>query len=71
MWLYAADSANSVSGVQTLTSAIMMTACFTAMISLNLVLPFAIGARSVFYRETSARMYAPLAYTLSHMTAEL
>lgn len=60
-----------MAGVQTLTSAIMMTACFTAMISLNLVLPFAIGARSVFYRETSSRMYSPLAYTLSHMTAEM
>lgn len=72
VWYDAAGKAvGSIGGVQTLIAAIFMCAAFSAMIQLNTGMPAAFSARPTFYRETSSRMYVPLAYQVAGALVEL
>ena len=69
-WYRIAEKSNDLAGIQTLIAAIFFAAAF-AMIMMNTVLPALIGARPVFYRETSSKYYHPVAYAISIITLEI
>lgn len=71
VWYDASGKATNIGGVQTLIAAIFMCAAFSAMIQLNTGMPAAFGARPTFYRETSSRMYIPIAYQAAGAIVEL
>jgi hypothetical protein len=62
---------NDVGGVQSITSVVFLSVLFSAVISMNVLIPVMIRERAVFYRERFSRMYAPETHALSYALAEI
>lgn len=71
VWFGAGNNNTTPAGVQTLIAAIFMTAAMNGMLNLNTALPPSLQQRPSFYRETSSRMYHPIAQTVSTLVVEL
>jgi len=71
IWYKIADKATDQAGVQSLVSAVFMSAAFGAMINMTTAVPVILQMRAVFYRETNSRMYESAAYALSFILCEL
>lgn len=71
IWHKIADKATDQAGVQSLVSAVFMSAAFGAMINMTTSVPIILQMRSVFYRESNSNMYASPAYALSFILCEL
>lgn len=58
-------------GIQTGMAVWWMSIAFVSLVGFSMVLPATMRARTVYYRETSCRMYSPEAFVLSHALVEI
>jgi hypothetical protein len=71
IWYKIAEKSTDQAGVQSLVSAVFMSAAFGAMINMTASVPVILQMRSVFYRESNSEMYMSPVYALSFILCEL
>jgi len=71
IWYQIYYNSSDLGGVQSLISAVFMSAAFGAMVNMNTSVPVILQFRAIFYRESNSSMYDSLAASFAYFLCEL